>query len=43
VPAFALSCTSIVLFSLITEKPVELVEIEFMKYKTSVKNKATSI
>jgi len=43
VPAFALSCTSIVLFSLITEKPVELVEIEFMKYKTSVKNKAISI
>ena len=38
VPAFTLSCISIVVFSLITKNPAESVELEFMIYKASIKN-----
>ena len=38
VPAFTLSCISIVIFSLITKKPAESVELDFMTYRASIKN-----
>ena len=40
VPAFTLSCISIVVISLITKKPAESVELEFMTYQASIKNGA---
>ena len=36
IPAFTLSCISIVLFSLITAKPDESIQIEYLKYKSTL-------